>query len=91
MVAYGDGGGGDDRGKKQKEKLENTFFPLSWKEVFFLSTTFFLVQKIRHLSFCKIIKELGKAVFHELCDTEFLNPVVLIMELFSFPMDTGGH
>lgn len=77
MVAYG-GGGGDDRGKKQKEKLENTFFfPYPGRKCFFLSTTFFLVQKIRHLSFCKIIKELEKAVFHELYDIEFLNPVVL--------------
>ena len=63
------------RSRRRSYKIQ--FFPLSWKEVFFLSTTFFLVLKIRHLSFCKIINELEKAVFHELCETEFLNPVVL--------------
>lgn len=62
--------------------------------MFFLPTTFFLVQNIRPLSFWQVIEELEKAVCHELCDTEFLNSVALTnqtMEPFSFPMDTGRH
>lgn len=56
------GGSGDGRRKEQREKLENTLPSLYC--MFFLPTTFFLVQKIRYFSFWEIIEELEKAVCH---------------------------